>query len=222
MVSVSVLSSAFPLSFPIWFYHFIPNHSRSPLPEPRMLLNFLMFLPFFQGKFWGRENEMVLKILWPRYQVRKLVMMSSSKTAPQPKYMLLYPHLVFQLFPQRGDSFSKNNSAFQKLEFLCFHMGASKFPYSSLHAHAFSFIFFLLELVRNFVLHDMTVEIQKALITEQDPSCLKEDQRQPCSNCTMSSNEVRIISAQTDSRSWQQILDASRCAGSGRDIFSRK
>lgn len=56
------------------------------------------------------------------------------------------------------------------------------------------------------MLQDMTVEVQKALITRQNANCLKEDKGSPvaisqiCSS-QICSYKVWLISAQTDSRS---------------------
>lgn len=110
----------------------------------------------------------------------KLEMMRSSKTTPQCKYVLEVCRTTVCLpaVSQGRESFGKNNLTFQKQEFFCFQMAASKFPYLLLLACVFSFSF--LELISNFTPQDMSAELQKALSTKQNPNLvLKETKGSP-------------------------------------------
>lgn len=174
MISISILFF-FRLSHYYSQFGFTTLISLSLLHQSQeMLYKFFIFLSFFFSRqtLRQRQQETFLKIFLPKYRYEAGIM-RSSKTALQPKHMLEVCHSGIWC----TSCFHKGEIVSVRIIQLPSNRNFSVFIWghlsSCIHHCVHMYSYLLLELIRNFMLQDMTVELQKALITEQIPTILK-------------------------------------------------
>lgn len=141
-----------------------------------MLYNFSIFLSFFFFSKANSEAETARDIsqdFFAKIPSYEAGIMRSSKTALQPKHMLEVCHTGIWC----TSCFHKGEIVSVRIIQLPSNRNFSVFIWghlsSCIHHCVHMYSYLLLKLTRNFMLQDMTVELQKALITEQIPTILK-------------------------------------------------